>query len=143
MTDAPATIMYASVVSRETDRIALMIATLNDLEVKLGNILNAYVQAPVAEKVWTTLSSEFSKDTRKNAVIVRALHGLKSVGAAFRSHLARCMESMGYQSCKADLDLWLKSEIIPEDGVKYYSYLLCYVADILCIHHNAYRVLQQ
>ena len=33
--------------SREKVRIALMIATLNDLKVKLGNILNAYVQAPV------------------------------------------------------------------------------------------------
>ena len=32
-------------------RIALMIATLNDLEVKLGDILNAYVQTPVTEKV--------------------------------------------------------------------------------------------
>ena len=38
---ALASIMYASVVSIETVRIALMIATLNDLEVKLGNILNA------------------------------------------------------------------------------------------------------
>ena len=96
----------------------------------MGDILNAYVQAPVTEKVWTTLGPEFSKDARKNAVIVRALYGIKSVGAAFRSYLARCMESMGYQSCKAYPDLWLRSEIRPEDGVKYYSYL-CYVNDIL------------
>ena len=54
MTKASASITYASVVSRETMRIALMIATLNDLEIKLDNILNAYVQAPVTEKVWTT-----------------------------------------------------------------------------------------
>ena len=142
MAKAPATIMYASVVSRETVRMALMIAALNDLEVKSGNILNAYVQAPVTEKVWTTLGPEFGKDAGKTAVIVRALYGLKSAGAAFRSHLARCMESMGYQSCKADPDLWLKSEIRPEDGVKYYSYILCYVDDILCIHHNADSVLE-
>ena len=51
MTEAPATIRYISVVSRETIRMALMIATLNNLEVKLGNILNAYVQAPVTDKV--------------------------------------------------------------------------------------------
>ena len=55
MTEAPSTITYASVVSRETVRIALMIATINDLEIKLGTILNAYVLAPVTEKVWTTL----------------------------------------------------------------------------------------
>ena len=53
MTKALATIMYASVVSRETVRISLMITALNDLEVELGN---AYLQAPVTEKLWTTLS---------------------------------------------------------------------------------------
>ena len=51
MTKAPASITYTSIVSRETVRIALMIATLNDLEVKLGDILNAYVQMLVTEKV--------------------------------------------------------------------------------------------
>ena len=51
MTKAPATIMYASVVFWKTIKIALMIATLNDFEVKLGNILNAHEQAPVTEKV--------------------------------------------------------------------------------------------
>ena len=50
MIKVPATITYASVVSRETERIALMIATHNDLEVKSGNILNAHV-APVTEEV--------------------------------------------------------------------------------------------
>ena len=141
MTKALTTITYASVVSRETVRIALMIAGLNDLEVKSGNILNAYIQAPVTEKVWTTLGLEFGKDAKKTAVIVRALYGIKSAEAAFRSHFARCMESMGYQSCMADLELWFKLEVRPEDGVKYYSYLLCYV-DILCIHQNADSMLE-
>ena len=60
VTKASATIMYASIVSRDTVRIALMIAMMNDLEVKSIDILNSYVQAPVTEKVWTTLGPEFS-----------------------------------------------------------------------------------
>ena len=40
MTMAWATIMYASIVFRETVRNALMIATLNNLEVKSDDILN-------------------------------------------------------------------------------------------------------
>ena len=68
MTKALATIRYA---------------TLNDLEVKLGDILNVYVQAPVTEKVWTMLGLEFSKDPRRSAVIISSLHGLKLAGAAF------------------------------------------------------------
>ena len=91
MTEVPATIMYASVVSRETVRIALMIVVLNDVEVKLGDILNTYVQAPVTEKVWTTLDPEFGKDAGKTAVIVRAPYDLKSGRVEFRSHLAKCM----------------------------------------------------
>ena len=85
----------------------------------------------------TTLGPEFGKDIRKTAANVRVLYGLESAGAAFRSHLANCMESFGYQSCKSDPDLWHKLEIIPEDGAQYYSYLLCYVDNILCICHNA------
>ena len=88
------------------------------------------------------LGPEFGKDARKSAVIVRALYGLESAGAAFRSHLARCMEFLGYKSCKADPALWLKQEIRPEDGVKYYSYLLYYVDDIRRIHHNADTILE-
>ena len=85
MTMATTAIAYASVVSRETVRIALMIAALNDLEVKSGAILNAYVQATVTQKVWITLGPEFGKDAGKTAVIVRALYGLKSAGAALPS----------------------------------------------------------
>jgi len=51
MTEAPPTITYASVVSRETVRFALTIAALNDLEVKIGDVLNAYITAPITEKV--------------------------------------------------------------------------------------------
>ncbi len=49
LTKAPATITYARVVSRETVRLALTFASLNDLEVKVGNVLNAYITAPVKE----------------------------------------------------------------------------------------------
>ena len=49
-TKALATITYASVVSRETVRIALMLAALNDLQVKAGDVLNAYITAPVKKK---------------------------------------------------------------------------------------------
>ena len=86
---------------------------------------------------------EFGKDTRKTEVSVRVLYGLKSAGEAFRRQLTRCMESMGCESCKADLDLWLKLGIKLEDGGQYYSYRLCYMDDILCIHHNVDAMLER
>ncbi len=83
LTKAPATITYASVVSRETVRLALTFTSLNDLKVKVGNVLNAYITAPVKKKVWTILGPKFGLDSGKSAIIVRALYGLKSTGAAF------------------------------------------------------------
>ena len=116
MTKAPATITYASVVSRETVRIALLMAALNDLNVKVGDVLNAYITAPITEKVWTVLGPEFGTDVGKRAIIVRALYGLKSAGAAFRAHLASFMRQMGHTSCKADPDLWYKAETRPANS---------------------------
>ncbi len=83
LTKAPATITYASVVSRETMHLALTFASLNDLKVKVGDVLNAYITAPVKEKVWNILGPEFGLDSGKRAIIVCALYGLKSAGAAF------------------------------------------------------------
>ena len=88
ITKAPATIKYSNIGSREIVRIALIIVTLNDLEIKSGDILNEYVQAPITEKAWTTLGPEFGKNARKTAVIVRALYVLMSARAAFKNHLA-------------------------------------------------------
>ena len=52
-TEAPATLTYTSVVSRDTVHIALTLAVLNGLEVKTSDIQNAYLTAPCAEKIWT------------------------------------------------------------------------------------------
>ena len=87
-TDAPATLTFASVVSRETVRIARTVAALNGLEVKTSDIKNAYLTAPNQEKIWTTCGPEFGINAGKKAIIVRALYGLKSAGASFRNHLA-------------------------------------------------------
>ena len=136
-TEAPATLTYASVVSRESVRIALTLAALNDLEVKTGDIQNAYLTAPVTEKIWTVLGPEFGNDAGQRAIVVRALYGLRSAGAAFRNHLAECMRFLGYQSCLADQDLWYKAETRPSDGHKYYSYILLYVDDVMSIRHDS------
>ena len=59
-TEALATIKYASIVPRETVTITLMIGNIMILKLS-GDILNAYGQVPVTEKLWTTLGSEFKK----------------------------------------------------------------------------------
>ena len=102
MKTAPAAVTYASVVSRETVRIDLNLAALNDLEVKCGDVLNAYITEPVKEKIWTYLGTEHGYDEGKKAIIVRAIYGLTSSGADFRAHLCECMAALGYKPCTAD-----------------------------------------
>ena len=135
MTKAPVAVTYTSVVYRETVHIALNIAALNDLQVKCGDVLNAFITAPVMELIWNTLGTEFGDDQGKTAILVRALYSLKSSGSDFRKHLGECMSGIGYKPCLADPDLWLKPEL-REYVVEYYSYTLCYVDDILVVHHD-------
>ena len=132
---------HSSVVSRESVRIALTLAALNDLEVKTADIENAYLTAPVSEKIWTVLGPEFGSDAGKRAIIVRALYGLKSAGASFRNHLADCMRHLGWTTCEADQDIWMKAETRPSDGHMYYAYALLYVDDIFLVHHDAMTAL--
>ena len=52
MTDPPTAMTYASVVSRESVRIAFLLAALNDLDILTGDIGNAYLNAPTQEKIY-------------------------------------------------------------------------------------------
>jgi hypothetical protein len=135
-TDTPHAMTYAGVVSRESVRIAITLAALNDVDINMADIENAYLTAPIVEKVWTVLGPEFVYDAVKLALIFRALHGLKSAGAAFRNYLAECMKHLGWHPFRADRDLWMKAETCPYDGVSYRDYILIYVDDILCVHHD-------
>lgn len=143
MTETPSTLTYSSVVSRDSVRIALMIAALNDLKVLACDIQNAYLTAPCREKVWTIAGPEFGpEDCGKKMLIVRALYGLKSSGAAFRSFLADTIYELGFIPSKADPDVWMRPAI-KEDGFKYWEYLLIYVDDCLCVSHAPEKVLKR
>ena len=65
MTKAPDAVIYTIVVSCETFCISITIAVLNDLQVKFGDVLNAYITALVMELIWTTLGTEFGDDQGK------------------------------------------------------------------------------
>ena len=62
MTEAPKTLTYASIISRETVRIVLTTAALNGLEVKTADVQNAFLAVPCPESIHTTLGPEFGED---------------------------------------------------------------------------------
>jgi len=87
-TRPPSSITYSSVVTRDSVRIALTIASLNSLEVSACDIGNAYLNAQCREKLWTVAGPEFGSEKGSVMIIARALYGLKSSGSAWRSTLA-------------------------------------------------------
>ena len=49
--------------------------------------------------------------------------------------MAGTLREAGYESCKADPDVWIKPKIKP-NGEKYWEYVLIYVDDILVMSHD-------
>jgi hypothetical protein len=58
--------------------ISSTLADLNYLKVKIVDIENAYLMAPITKKFWNVLGPEFGFDAGKRALIVRALYALTS-----------------------------------------------------------------
>jgi hypothetical protein len=142
MTNPPAEITYSSVVTRDSVRLAFLIAALNDIKILATNIGNAYLNAKPREKVYFTAGPEFGAELQgKHVMIVRALYGLKSSGAAWRSHLANTLRSLGFTSCLADPDVWYRAARKP-CGAEYYEYILVYVDDVLALSHQPEVIMQ-
>ena len=49
---------------------------------------------------------------------------------------------MGYRSCLADPNLWLKEQT-NKKGDLYYSYILSYVDDLLVMHHDPEKIMNR
>ena len=81
--------------------------------------MNAYVTAPITEKIWTVLGPEFGADAGKKAIIVRALYGLKISGAVFCNHFTDFMRHIGYKYCTAYPYICLKPKVRPSNGFEY------------------------
>ena len=142
-TPEPDNSTYAGVVSRESVRIALTYAALNNLDVCACDIQNAYLQSPSSEKHYIICGPEFGlENVGKRAKIIRALYGGKSAGADYWRHVRKAMDEMGFMSCKADPDVWFRSSV-KEDGTDYYQYVLLYTDDILAIMEYPERFIRE
>ena len=58
MTETPVALCYSSVVSRDSIHLAFLVAALNDLDIFLCDIGNAYLNAPCKEKIWFVAGME-------------------------------------------------------------------------------------
>ena len=143
-TEPPIGSTYASVVSRESVRIALLTAALNDLDICSCDVSNACLHADCAQRIWTVAGPEFGPEVRGKVLIVRkALYGLSSAGRSWRQLLATTIETeLGFRPTRADPDVYIR-EAVREDGFEYYEMLLVYTDDILAISHAPREIIEQ
>jgi Reverse transcriptase (RNA-dependent DNA polymerase) len=57
-------------------------------------------------------------------IISRALYSLRSSGARWHNQLADCMQELGFCSCKAEPDIWMR----PSGAI--YEYVAVYIDDL-------------
>jgi len=132
-TNAPDSITYSSIVTRDSVQIGFLLAALNDLDILAADVGNAYLQAPAREKVHTMDGPEFGpSNVGKTVIIIRAMYGLKSSGAAWHAKLSDTLRGMNFRPSYADPDVWMRPAT-KYCGFQYYEYILVYVDDILVI----------
>jgi hypothetical protein len=109
-------------------RISIAASELNDLDIIVGDVSSAYLEAFTQEKVCFLASPEFRPLEGHLLVIVRALYVLRTSGARWRERYAYVMRIMDFCPCKVDPDcVWMK------DCGTYYEYVLVYVNDLMFI----------
>ena len=141
-TPTPELSAFAGVVSHESVRIALTYAALNRIDVAAADIKIIYLQVPLSEKYYVICGAEFGLESiGKVALIQQALYREKSSGSDFQKDVPSCMQHLHFESCKADLDLWMR-KAQKDDDTPYWEKVLLYINDALCISTNPKNVLK-
>jgi len=88
VTKTPAWDCYCSVASRQSVRLAFLAAALNDLELVMIDVGNAFINAVSREKVCARAGPEFGDAEGCLVLIVKALYGLRSSGSAWHAQFS-------------------------------------------------------
>ena len=75
-TTSPSSITLLLLVSRDSVRIALTIAALNELDIIACDIKNAYLTSLCRENMWTFTGPEFGEEEGTLMLVKMALYGL-------------------------------------------------------------------
>ena len=124
LTEIPLESVYSGVVSLRGFRLVVFAAELNGLQMWATDVGNAYLEAFTLEKVYIVAGPEFGERHGHILIIRKALYGLRTSGKRWYERLAACLREMGFVPCKAEPDVWLRS------NGKIYEYVAVYVDDL-------------
>ena len=124
LTEVPTESVYSGVVSLRGVRLLIFLAELNQLETWATDIGNAYLEAETSEKVYIVAGPEFGERQGHTLIIHKALYGLRSSGKRWHEKFSLVLKEMGFFPCKAEPDIWMRS-----NGDSY-DYIAVYVDDL-------------
>ena len=136
---------YSSVVSRDSVRIAFLLAALHGVDITACDVSNAYLNAPNREKTWYQAGHEHGpENVGKVYIIVRALYGQRSAGAAWRKMFQDALWEAGWRPTEADPDVYRRASSVTTDAgtYEYYELLLVYTDDCLIISHKGMETIE-
>ena len=99
---------YSSVISLHAMRIAMFVGELNGLNIMVGDIGSAYLEAYTKEKVCFIAGPAFGEHEGHLMVIVKALYDLCTSGAHYPEGFADTIRDMGFKQCFNEPDLWYR-----------------------------------
>jgi Reverse transcriptase (RNA-dependent DNA polymerase) len=141
-TEVPTESTYSTVVTRDSVRLAFLLAALNGLDVLAGDVQNAYINAESKENLYIQEAGPECGPgfIGRPCMIVRALYGLKSSWARWHDHMAQTLRDLAYKTCIADHNVWMKPKV-KHNGEEYWEYVLIYSDDILVVSHDPLEVM--
>ena len=128
LTPEPVESIYSGVVSLRNLKLDIFLGKLNNLELWGANIGNAYLEAPIEEKLCIVAGPEFEDWEGYILGFSKTLYGLKSSGKRLAETLHDILKDMNFIPSRADQCIWLKKNI----KLNLYEYINVYIDD-LCI----------
>ena len=110
-TEGPNSIMYSSVVSRDSICIGFLLAYIYGVDITDIDLDNKYLNAQCVNKIWSVGGKEYREDKGHIVLFVRNLYGLKSAGSLWRSALAKTLREIGLKTTMEEPKVWIRAEM--------------------------------
>ena len=131
-------VVYSSCVKAISVRLLCVIAHKNKLDIKCGDIGNAFVNAYTAEKIYCIAGLEFGEDSiGKTIIIKKALYGLASSAERWHSMLAATLRAEGWKPTRYDRDVWIRLH----EPTNTYEYICTYVDDFMVFSRDTKSIM--
>ena len=118
--------IYSGVVSLRDLRLVIFLGKLNNFELWVADIGNAYLEAVTEKKLYIVAGPEFEDLEGYIFTFSKALYGLRSPGKRWADALYGILRDMGFIPSQADPFIWLRRN----SKLNLYEYIAVYVDDL-------------